>query len=99
MTNKRYCGIYNYRDTEIIDGMPRIIDDKTFADVQILMEKNKKAPARAKAAEEHYLLTTALFCEYCNAAMVGVCGTSHTGKVHQYYQRVIRITSTIAGHW
>ena len=88
LTNKRYRGIYTYRDKEIIDGMPRIIDDQTFADVQILMEKNKKAPARAKAIEEHYLLTMALFCEYCNAAMVGVCGTLHTGKIHQYYQCV-----------
>ena len=49
------------------------------------MEKNKKAPARAKAAEEHYLLTTKLFCGHCECAMTGVSGTSSTGKIHQYY--------------
>ena len=63
--------------------IPRIIDDNTFADVQIMMEKNKKTPARAKAVEEHYLLTTKLFCGHCGAAVMGVSGVSYTGKVHQ----------------
>ena len=48
LTNKRYCGIYTFNGTEIAGGMPRIIDDFTFGQAQILMEKNKKAPARAK---------------------------------------------------
>ena len=88
LENKRYCGIYTYRGTEIPDGMPRIIDDATFAEAQILMAKNKKAPARAKAVEEHYLLTTKLFCVECKSAITGVSGVSRTGKVHQYYQCV-----------
>ena len=66
----------------------RIIDDATFADVQVLMAKNKKAPARAKAVEEHYILTTKLFCGCCKAAMTGVCGTARNGSIHQYYQCV-----------
>jgi len=49
------------------------------------MEKNKKAPARAKAVEDYYLLITKLFCGHCKAAMTGFSGTSHTGKFHQYY--------------
>ena len=52
------------------------------------MEKNKKAPARAKAVEENYMLTTKLFCGFCDAAMTGVSGTSKQGKNHQYYQCV-----------
>jgi DNA invertase Pin-like site-specific DNA recombinase len=88
LTNKRYCGVYTFNGTEIAGGMPRIIDDITFAETQILMEKNKKTPARAKAVGEFYLLTTKLFCGHCEAAMVGVSGTSHTGKIHQYYQCV-----------
>jgi len=88
LTNKRYCGIYTYKDKEIPDGIPRIIDDATFADVQILMAKNKKAPARAKAVDENYILTTKLFCGHCKAAMTGVSGTSRTGAIHQYYQCV-----------
>ena len=38
------------------------------------MEKNKKAPARHKA-EDDYLLTTKLFCEYCGAYLCGESGT------------------------
>ncbi len=49
------------------------------------MEKYKKAPARAKAVEEEYFLTTKLFCGSCKAAMTGVSGTSKTGAIHQYY--------------
>ena len=50
------------------------------------MAKNKKAPARTKAVEDNYLLTTKLFCGKCGAYMVGESGTSHTGKFHQYYK-------------
>ena len=85
LTNNRYIGIYKYADIEVHGGVPRIIDDITFEQAQILLEKNKKAPARAKAVEENYLLTTKLFCGYCECAMTGVCGTSSTGKIHQYY--------------
>ena len=51
------------------------------------MEKNKKAPARAKAKVD-YLLTTKLFCGHCKAAMTGVSGTSKTEKKYHYYQCV-----------
>jgi DNA invertase Pin-like site-specific DNA recombinase len=87
LTNKRYCGYYKYQDTEIPNGVPRIIDDDTFAQVQTMMERNKKAPARAKAVEDNYILTTKMFCD-CGAAMVGVSGTSQNGSFHQYYQCV-----------
>ena len=56
MTNKRYIGIYTYNDLEIKDGVPRIISDELFNEVQLIMEKNKKAPARSKAKAE-YILT------------------------------------------
>ena len=85
LTNKKYIGTYRYADIEIPNGIPSIVDDITFEEAQILMEKNKKAPARAKAIEENYLLTTKLFCGHCECAMTGVCGTSSTGKIHQYY--------------
>ena len=88
LTNKRYCGIYTYNDNEIPDGIPRIVDDTTFEQAQILLQKNKKAPARAKAVDENYILTTKLFCGLCETAMTGVSGTSGTGKIYQYYQCV-----------
>jgi hypothetical protein len=57
-----------------------------FNQVQERIAKNKKAPARYKAKEELYLLTTNLFCGLCGAYMVGESGTSKTGKTHQYYK-------------
>ena len=85
LTSDRYIGMYRYSDIEIPGGVPRVIDDATFEQAQTLLEKNKKAPARAKAVEENYLLTTKIFCGYCGHAITGVCGTSSTGKIHQYY--------------
>ena len=88
LINRKYLGIYIYSDIEIPDGIPRIIDDVTFQQAQILLEKNKKAPARAKTIEENYLLTSKLFCGHCECAMTGMSGKSSTGKIHQYYSCV-----------
>ena len=48
-------------------------------------EKNKRAPATAKA-DVDYLLTTKLFCGLCERMMIGESGTSHTGDKHYYYK-------------
>lgn len=84
LLNKKYIGVYKFRDVEIKDGIPRIIDDVTFNKVSEMLQKNKKAPARAKAKTE-YLLTTKLFCGKCKEMMTGTCGTSRTGQVYHYY--------------
>ena len=84
LKNKRYIGTYTYKGTEVPNGIPRIIDDDLFMQVQEMMEKNRKAPARARAKEE-YLLTTKLFCGHCKEMMTGYSGTSHTSAVHHYY--------------
>ena len=84
LRNKRYIGIYTYKGTETPGGMPRIIEDDLFYQVQEIMDKNKKAPARARAKEE-YLLTTKLFCGHCREMMTGYSGTSKSGKKHCYY--------------
>lgn len=69
LKNKRYIGIYTYKDTEIKDGMPRIIEDELFNTVQLIMDKNRKAPAHTKARAE-YILTTKLFCGHCKSMLV-----------------------------
>lgn len=86
LTNNKYKGIYSYNDIEIPDGVPRIISDDLFDEVQNIMAKNKKAPARAKAIDECYILTTKLFCGHCKKPMTGISGTSKSLKKHQYYQ-------------
>ena len=87
LRNKRYIGIYTYKGAETPDGLPRIISDELFYEVQDMMNKKKKAPARAKAYES-YILSTKLFCGYCNAAITGISATSHTGRKYHYYQCV-----------
>lgn len=64
--------------------MPCIINDELFERVQRILDRNKKAPARARGKEE-YLLTTKLFCGYCHEMMTGYGGTSKTGKKYHYY--------------
>ena len=49
-----------------------------------MLERNHKAPARKKAKDE-YLLTTKLFCGYCNESMIGYGGTGKSGRVYHYY--------------
>ena len=86
LENRKYLGIYKYADTEIHGGIPQIIDNKTFADAQLLLEKNRKAPARLKALDENYLLTTRLYCGHCGSPMSGESGRSRNGSIHQYYK-------------
>ncbi|MBE5822278.1 MAG: recombinase family protein [Clostridiales bacterium] len=84
LKNEKYIGIYKYNDIRIENGVPQIIDNKTFEKVKAIMETNKKAPARAKAKTE-YLLSTKLFCGTCNELMTGTCGTSRNGTIYYYY--------------
>ena len=84
LRNKRYIGYYIYKDTETPNVMPRIIDDELFERVQRILDRNKKAPARARGKEE-YLLTTKLFCGYCREMMIGYGGTGKSGKAYHYY--------------
>ena len=84
LCNKRYIGVYLYKDQETPGGMPRILDDDLFYRVHALMNKNKSAPARTHG-EGEYLLTTKLFCGYCKEMMVGYGGTGKLGRQYHYY--------------
>ena len=85
LKNRKYIGEYRYQDVVIEGGVPAIVPEDLFNRVQERMEKNRHAPAMAKAKEE-YLLTTKLFCGKCERMMVGESGTSHTGAMHYYYK-------------
>lgn len=84
LRNKRYIGTYLYKDIEVPNGMPRIIDDEVFDRVQRILDRNTQAPARTRG-EGEYLLTTKLFCGYCQEMMTGYGGTSKTGQQYRYY--------------
>lgn len=83
--NKRYIGIYTYKDIEVEGGVPAIIDKELFEAVGRRLSVNAEAPARGKAKVD-YLLSGKLFCGHCGASMVGESGTSKTGAVHHYYK-------------
>ena len=87
LKNRRYIGEYSYRDIVIPGGIPTIVPQDLFDRVQAKIEKNKKAPARAKA-EVDYLLTTKLFCGHCGAYMCGESGKGRSGKTYHYYKCV-----------
>lgn len=84
LQNKRYIGTYTYKGSEKPGKIPQIIEDDLFERVQEIMGKNRKAPARARAKIE-YLLTTKLFCGYCEEMMTGFSGTGKNGQVYRYY--------------
>ena len=90
LDNRNYIGIYTRGGADVKGGMPQIISDEIFERVQMMRQKDKKTPAKARAHEE-YLLTTKLFCGYhgrepdSRVMMVGVSGTSKSGKIYNYY--------------
>jgi hypothetical protein len=86
LRSRKYIGEYHYRNIVVPSGVPAIVDEDVFNRVQERFEKNKKAPARFKATEEKYLLTTKLFCGTCGAMMIGESGTGRNGTTHRYYK-------------
>jgi Site-specific recombinases, DNA invertase Pin homologs len=88
LKNRRYIGEYRYSKTVIPNGVPAIVPQDLFDRVQERLVKNKKSPARFKAKDELYLLSTKLHCGLCESFMVGESGTSSTEKFYQYYKCV-----------
>lgn len=84
LKNKRYIGYYIYKDILTPNAIPRIIEDDLFYRVQEMLERNRKAPSRARAKTE-YLLTTKLFCGYCKEMMIGYSGKSKSKRLYNYY--------------
>lgn len=85
LRNRTYIGEFRYSDTVIPGGVPAIVPEELFERVQARTDKNRHAPAMAKA-KETFLLTTKLFCGKCGNMMVGESGRSKSGKVHYYYK-------------
>lgn len=85
LKNKKYIGVYVYGEIEIENGCPALINRNLFERVQALLEKTKKAPARARAKVE-YLLAGKIFCGYCGEKMIATGGTSQSGEQYHYYK-------------
>ena len=83
LKNEQYIGVYKYSSVRIEDGIPPIIDRKTFEEVQRILV-SKKRPRGRKRSDEDYFLVGKCFCGKCGAPMTGMSGTGRNGK-HCYY--------------
>lgn len=91
VSNPRYKGTYIWGDTVIPNGIPVIISEELFDEVQIILGHKKNArkscnPQRRRQSNNAYLLTGKLFCGHCKSPMTGVAGTGKLGKKYYYYQ-------------
>ena len=86
-SNRRYLGKYIFHGEEIDGGMPQLIDEQLFNDVQKVLEKYAQAPSRGKAKVE-YILSEKLICGECGRKMTGISSTSKSKKIHHYYKCV-----------
>ena len=68
----------------IPNAYPAVVSQELFDRAQERLERNKRAPAAAKAKVD-YLLTTILYCGKCETFMVGESGTNKTTKICNYY--------------
>ncbi len=86
VTNDKYIGIYRYSDIVIEGGVPKILSDEMFYQVQeVLKMKPNPIQNRRRSAYGEYLLTGKLFCGKCGSPMVGKSGTGKLGKLYSYY--------------
>ena len=83
LRNEKYKGIYIYGDIRIPDGIPRIIEDELFDEVQEILGRK---PRGHRPAIEDYLLTGVLYCGECKSPMIGTSGTSGAGSTYRYYR-------------
>ena len=88
--NPSYMGVYHYADHVAHGGLPAIVSEELFEEVQQRFAKNKRRGAqRANGLDDEeprYWLTGKLFCGECGQSMHGLSGTSKTGKIHYYYE-------------
>ena len=84
LANRTYLGEYRHSGIVIENGVPSIISQALFDQVQENIKKHSIAPAAHKE-ENDYILTTHLYCGKCGALMTAYSGTSKNGKVYRYY--------------
>ncbi|MBR2047096.1 MAG: recombinase family protein [Oscillospiraceae bacterium] len=93
LSNERYTGLYIYHDIRVPGGIPQIVSQEMFDEVQCIMhvkpnprrDPTGTIPQRRRRDNGTYLLTGKLFCGECRSPMIGVSGTSKTSELHYYY--------------
>ena len=86
LRNERYTGTYCFGDIKIKEGIPRIVSDELFEQVQGQLSKNRRSGGGRGKAGEEYLLSGKLFCGKCKDSMVGISGkSSGNEQIYRYY--------------
>lgn len=82
LQSEAYRGVYTFDDVRIEDGMPRIIDDATWFEVQGI--KGRKT--RENEEWDEFILSGRTLCSSCGRGMTGVSGRGRHGKKYEYYR-------------
>lgn len=80
--NPKYIGKYTYMGITIEEGVPPMISFDEFDQVQKKLGGIKSHTAKT---DDPFILTSKLYCGYCDSPIIGDSGTSKTGDKHYYY--------------
>ncbi len=83
--NKKYMGILETNGTTYTEIIPPIIDEKTYTVCNAIMDKHKHKQ-RTRELVAPYILSGKIYCGICGSQITAEKGTSHTGKVYNYYK-------------
>ena len=87
LSNIIYIGKINWAGKDHKGLHKPIIDQKTFAAVQRILEKNRVTRSNDKAPKQHvYLLAGILRCAKCGSMMTPKSGKNGSGQPYHYYQ-------------
>lgn len=82
LLNQKYIGLYKNNFVENNNYYPAIIDKTIFDKVQERLKYNQRYGGKSKF---DFILSGKAYCGHCGASMIGMSGTSKTGKLHAYY--------------
>ena len=84
LKREQNAGTYKYAGHVVPGGMPALWPMEEQERVWAVLKSNEN-PRKAENTEA-FPLSGKMTCAKCGSPMVGVCGTSHTGKRYHYYK-------------
>ena len=88
LKNRIYIGEYHYGDVTIPKGIPAIISDELFAEVQAKLAENSTSTAKKAIAERgespRYWLTSKLRCGICGGTVHGITSKANNGNARYF---------------
>lgn len=89
LQNKKYIGVYRYKDIIDPNGIPPIIEKELFDKVQAELKVRSKTKIRVdQNSDQSFILAGYLYCGECGQPMTGETATSATGRKYKYYSCV-----------